>query len=183
MRVRRIFRPSLSVRLAPLAGGVAACILVIGLVAALPSDLLGSSPDPASAAVRAPAGTALVIDAATLKLGDQVVRLYALSVPERGQATCRDERGTSQDCAVMASAELARLVAERDLECQIRTADRMGRAIGLCSAGGIELAASLVAAGWAYAERGAPIALSSLEAAARAERRGVWAAAGRRTGI
>jgi endonuclease YncB( thermonuclease family) len=181
MRVRRIFRPSLSSRLAPFGLGAAALVLAIGLVTALPRNLFGSAPVPAT--LRAAAGDALVIDAGTLKLGDHVVRLLGLGVPERGQGQCRDSAGATQDCAAAASAALARLVAERDLECQVSATDRMGRAVALCSAGGIELAASLVAAGWAYAERGAPVALSSLEAAARAEKRGVWAGASSRAGI
>ena len=181
MRVRRIFRPSPASRLAPVAIGATALTLALGLVTALPRDLFGSAPAPAT--LRAEAGSALVIDAATLKLGNQVVRLQALGVPERGQAECRDTAGITQDCAAAASAALARMVAERDLECQIRRTDRMGRVIGLCSAGGVELAASLIAAGWAYAESGAPVALSSLEAAARAERRGVWAGTPRQRGI
>jgi endonuclease YncB( thermonuclease family) len=181
MRVRRIFRPSLTSRLAPITIGAAALTLAIGLVTALPRHLFGSAPAPAT--LRAQAGSALVIDAGTIKLGGQVVRLQALGVPERGQSQCRDAAGTKQDCAAVASAALARMVAERDLECQVRATDRMGRAIALCSAGGVELGASLVAAGWAYAERGAPVALSSLEAAARAERRGVWAGTPRQTGI
>jgi endonuclease YncB( thermonuclease family) len=181
MRVRRIFRPSLFSRLAPFGLGAAALVLATGLVAALPRNLFGSAPAPAT--LRAPAGIVLVIDAGTLKLGDHVFRLLGLGVPERGQGQCRDSAGATQDCAAAASAALARLVAERDLECEIRAKDRMGRSVALCSAGGIELAASLVAAGLGYAERGAPVALSSLEAAARAEKRGVWAVAASRTGI
>jgi len=180
MRVRRIFRPSPAARLAPFALALGGAVLAVSLVMALPRDLLGSAPT--KGVLRAAAGQVLVIDAGTLKIDDRVVRLQGIGVPERGTGQCRDITGAVQDCASEASAALARLVADRDLECQVQSADRMGRASALCHAGGVEIAASLVAAGWAYAERGAPLALSSLEATARAEKRGIWAAA-RRTGI
>ena len=175
MRVRRIFRPTLAARLAPVALGGAAVVVALALATAVPGDLLGSAPQEAT--LQAAAGEVRVIDGGTLKLGERVLRLQALAVPERGQAQCRDAGGGSTDCGAASAQALARLVAARDLACKVQSHDRQGRAIGQCSAGGVELAASQVADGWAFAERGAPAALAALESTARQERRGLWSAA------
>ncbi len=181
MRVRRIFRPAPTDprRWAPLAAGLGAVLLVALLAVAVPGDLFGSAPEEQSWS--APADEVRVLDGDTLRLGDRVLRLHALEVPERGRATCRGAGGKPQDCAAAAADLLARLVAERDVECRVRGRDRHGRALGICraignGAEGVELNASLVAAGWAIADSAALPALGAIEAAARQARRGLWAA-------
>ena len=54
--------------------------------------------------------------------------------------------------------------------------DRHGRSLGRCEAGGVELNAALVAAGWAVAEPGAAPALAAIEAVARQGGLGLWSA-------
>jgi endonuclease YncB( thermonuclease family) len=175
MRVRRIFRPSLATRLAPYAaGGTAMCVVVL-LAVGVPRELFGSAPR--EAPLQAAAADVRVVDGGTLRLGERIVRLQALEVPERGRAICRDSSGREQDCGAASAEAMARLVADRDLTCRIQGHDRQGRAIGLCSAAGTELAASQVAAGWALVDRGGQPALAAIEATARAARRGLWAAA------
>lgn len=180
MRIRRIFRPAPTDprRWAPFAAGLGAVLTVAVLAVALPGDLLGSAPKEQSWS--APAAEVRVLDGDTLRLGDRVLRLHALEVPERGRATCRGAGGGPQDCAAAAADLLARLVAERDVECRVRGRDRLGRALGICRARGsgaeeVELNASLVAAGWAVADSAALPALGALEAAARQGGRGLWA--------
>jgi len=175
MRLRRIFRPSLASRLAPYAAGATAGCVALLLAVGGSGDLFGFSPreaplDVAAADVR-------VVDGGTLRLGERVLRLQALEVPERGQARCAVAGGLPQDCGAAATEALARLVANRDLSCRVQGHDRLGRAIGLCSAGGIEVNASLVASGWALVDRGAQPGLAAIEAAARAAGRGLWSAA------
>ncbi|MDO9709444.1 thermonuclease family protein [Paracraurococcus lichenis] len=176
MRIRRIFRPSLAARLRlPLA--VAACLGISAALipAALPGGLSGASGPPRVVSV--PAAEVRVLDGGTLRLGAQVLRLEALRVPDRGRAACRDAAGGAQDCGSAAAAALAALVAGRDLACRVRSEDRQGRATGTCEAGGVEINASLVAAGWALADAGAAPGLLALEATARQDGRGVWGAA------
>src|SRR4051812_12710158 len=176
MRLRRIFRPSPVARLrAPLAIATGIGLFGLLLSVAVPRDLLGSAhPLPALAAT---AGEIRVLDGETLRLGDRVLRLQALQVPARGQASCRDAAGRSTDCGTAAAEALAGLVAGQDLSCRIGGADRHGRALGTCAAGGVELNAALVAAGWALADGGAAPELTVLEATARREGRGLWSAA------
>ncbi|MFZ4406231.1 MAG: thermonuclease family protein [Paracraurococcus sp.] len=176
MRIRRIFRPSPAARLrVPLALTTGIGLFGLLLSVAVPRDLFG--PTQRAPAVSAAASDIRVLDGETLQLGGRVLRLHALSVPERGQATCRDPAGRPTDCGAAAAEALAGLVAGRDLLCRIRGADRHGRALGTCEAGGVEVNASLVATGWALAGPGAAPGLTAIEAAARQHGRGVWAGA------
>ena len=117
-----------------------------------------------------------MVDGETLRLGHRVLRLQALQVPARGEASCRDVAGRTTDCGTAAAEVLARLVAGRDLSCRISGEDRHGRAHGRCEAGGVALEPALVAAGWALADGGAANGLGAAEAAARQGGRGLWSA-------
>lgn len=176
MRIRRIFRPSPAARLrGPLALVTGIGLFGLLLSVAVPHDLLGTArPQPA---LTVTTDQIRVLDGETLRLGDRVLRLQALQVPARGQATCRDAAGQNQDCGTAAAEALATLVAGRNLSCRISGADRLGRALGTCEAGGVEVNAALVAAGWALAEGDAAPGLVAIEAAARQGRRGLWSSA------
>ncbi|MFC7538291.1 hypothetical protein ACFQU2_00940 [Siccirubricoccus deserti] len=63
-----------------------------------------------------------MLDGDTLRLGDRVLRLAALEVPDRGRATCRDGASQPSDCAGLAAESLARLVADRAVECRVQGA-------------------------------------------------------------
>jgi len=133
-----------------------------------PGDLMGSAPRTAD--WNSGARDVRVVDGETLHLGDRVLRLYGVDAPARGEACIG-----RVDCGGMAAAELAGLVRDRALECQIHGRDSFGRGLGICRAGGIEVNASMVASGWARAEASAVPSLAPLEAIARLARRGMWA--------
>src|SRR4051812_39062886 len=174
MRLRRIFRPSPVARLrAPLALATGIGLFGLLLSVAVPRDLLGSAhPLPTLAAT---AGEIRVLDGETLRLGDRVLRLQALQVPARGQASCRDAAGRSTDCGTAAAEALARLVAGQDLSCRIGGADRHGRALGTCEAGGGELEAAPGEARWGPGGGGAGPRPPAPEAGAPPGRRRGWA--------
>ncbi|WP_149540969.1 thermonuclease family protein [Siccirubricoccus phaeus] len=172
MRPRRIFRPAPSPRRwGTVAVGLLAALGALMVAVAVPGELFGSAPRDQLWA--AGPGEVRVLDGDTLRLGDRVLRLAALNVPDRGRATCRDTAGQPADCAGLAAESLARLIAERGVECRVQGRDRMGRGFGTCRAGGVELNASQIAAGWALAEAGS--ALTPVETMARQARRGLWA--------
>ncbi len=174
MRVRRIFTPAYHPRRwGRLLSGALGAAAMAGLAVALPTDLFGTSSRgeekrAAHAAVR-------VVDGETLALDGQVLRLAGVRAPRRGQV-CHDVAGRDYDCGAAAAAALARLIAGRDVQCRIQGRDSMGRSLGLCRAGGVDLNASLVAEGFVLAGAGAT-ALQALEAAARDGKRGLWATA------
>lgn len=158
-------------------GRAFALLASLGMVAVLtavlrPGNLLGSAPRTQD--WRALPIDVRVVDGETLRLGERVLRLYGVAAPARGQAC-----GSVTDCGGMAASELARLVRDRALECRIQGQDRFGRALGTCRAGGVEVNASLVAAGWATADEQTMPSLIPIEAAARAAHRGMWAQAPR----
>jgi endonuclease YncB( thermonuclease family) len=148
---------------------VALVVLLSGI--GVPPDLMGSAPreqdwSALPAEVR-------VVDGETLRLGDRTVRLAGVQAPERGQS-CADAAGRWFDCGAAAAEALSRLVNGRSVVCLVAGRDRFGRGLGLCSAGGAELNAGLVTAGWALA--GADDAdLLAKEAEARRAARGLWA--------
>jgi endonuclease YncB( thermonuclease family) len=114
-----------------------------------------------------------VVDGETLRLGDRVVRLAGIEAPDRGQ-TCADQAGRTFDCGAGAAEALSRLVNGRSVVCLVAGRDRFGRGMGLCSAGGAELNAGLVTAGWALAGADDNDLLAK-EADARRAARGLWA--------
>jgi endonuclease YncB( thermonuclease family) len=164
MRQRRIFRPaSDSRRWRALAIGCGLVGAVALLAVALPRELMGSAPAEQHWSAAAP--EVMVVDAETLRLGDRVLRLAGLAVPDRGVARCG-----AMDCAAGAADALARLVQGRMVDCMVHGRDRLGRALGRCEAGGVTLNQALVEAGWALAEP----ADAALEAAARSAGRGLF---------
>lgn len=174
MRRRRIFRPASH----PRRWGMltVACGLVLGATAlamVLPRDLFGPAASEQDWTATAP--EVRVLDGDTLRLGDRLLRLAGLVVPDRGQASCPDMGGRRTDCAAAAADALARLVQGRDLACRVHGQDRHGRALGTCRAGGVELNAALIAAGWALADT-ASRGLLPMETTARQAGRGLWAA-------
>ena len=164
MRQRRIFRPATAPRRwrAPAIG----CGL-IGAVTLLATAFPREPMRFASAEQRWSAGAAevMVVDADTLRLGERVLRLAGLAVPERGMARCG-----AVDCAAGAADTLARLVRGRAVECLVHGRDRLGRALGRCEAGGVSLNRALAEAGWALAEPADAV----LEGAARDAGRGLF---------
>ncbi len=107
-----------------------------------------------------------VIDGDTLQLDGVVVRLSDLRAPERGRGCA-----AGQDCGGMATAVLADLVRDRRVDCRVSGHDRAGRPAGRCDAGGEDVNAALVRAGWAQAD---DASLDGAEQDARSHRRGMW---------
>ena len=193
MRIRRIFRPAPTDprRWGKFAVGLGTVAGAALMATALPGDLFGSAqPEPSWIAA---AAEVRVLDGDTLRLGGplggpvggRLLRLDGVAVPERGHATCPARQDPTRDCAGAAAEALVRLVADSLLECQVQRRDGQARALGICRArpagqttagDGVELNAALVAAGWAMAQADALPALAALEAGARRDRRGLWAA-------
>jgi len=94
-------------------------------------------------------GPAAIVDGDTMRVAGVRVRLRGIDAFERGQ-TCR-RAGGGYDCGASATAALAGLVGGRPVVCRGRERDRYGRVLAVCSAGGHDLNAAMVSAGWAIA--------------------------------
>lgn len=147
--------------------GAAALPAVSGLVAA-------RRPLPPATTLTADAAQVAVVDGDTLRLRDTVIRLRGVAAPARGTG-CGQASGAPVDCGGRASVILAGLVSHGPTECRLDGRDASGRPLGLCRSGGVEINRAVVESGWATAEPDQP-ALDVAEHAARAQRRGLWAA-------
>ena len=119
------------------------------------------------------AGPARVVDGDTLDLDRHRVRLFGIDAPESAQTCERD--GAAYACGQEAKRYLEALIGGRPVACRARDADRYGRTVAVCTAGGEDLNAAMVRAGWALAYRRYSTDYVPAEAAARRDGRGLWA--------
>ena len=114
-------------------------------------------------------GLARVIDGDSLVVAGVEIRLYGIDAPEYRQICLRGRRPWA--CGIDATYALRTMIGSRRVACASREQDRYGRTIAVCSAGGVELNAAMVAAGNAVAYG----AYQAEERTAREARRGIWA--------
>ena len=94
-------------------------------------------------------GRARVVDGDTIMLAGQRIRLVGMDAPERGQQCRRD--GAAYDCGEQARLRLAELIGAGEVACRGNERDRYGRLLMRCIAGGADVSAAMVRAGWAVA--------------------------------
>jgi endonuclease YncB( thermonuclease family) len=121
-------------------------------------------------------GRASVINADTLGLGGQEIRLLGIDAPEIEQS-CWDASGLPWPCGRRAALMLSTKVGSAIVECKGSRRDRSARLIAVCRAGDTNLNAWLVAEGWALAYRSQSLAYVQAEEAARELAKGLWAGA------
>jgi endonuclease YncB( thermonuclease family) len=136
----------------------AAVTLRAGAQPATDSDTLASSSKPRFQ----------VADGDTVKFGPQLVRLFGIDAPEKGQS-CDDGAWRPGPLAKKA---LENFIAGRPVSCkQVDYDGRNNRPVALCFAGEDDLQALMVSAGWAWAYT--QFSDQYVDAERRAARRGV----------
>jgi endonuclease YncB( thermonuclease family) len=121
-------------------------------------------------------GRVRVIDAGTIEMAGQPVRLFGIDAPADGQLCERD--GAPWRCGQEAGWALAARIELHWVLCDERELDGDGRVVAICYIGGrqgINLNAWMVENGWALADRRTATDYVGQEAAAQRERRGIWA--------
>jgi endonuclease YncB( thermonuclease family) len=89
-----------------------------------------------------------IVDGDTVRFGSQLVRLFGIDAPEKGQ-TCDDGQWQPGPLAKQA---LADFIAGRPVSCrQVDYDQRNNRPVAQCYAGDDDLQAMMVLAGWAWA--------------------------------
>jgi len=114
-----------------------------------------------------------VVDAATLRTDDRLVRVAGLSLPAPG-AMCKRLDGLAVTCAERATGYLELLVKGRAVAC-----DHLGKAadgidLSRCRIGETDIAEQMIRQGWASAAHAEDARLTRAEAAARQQNLGIW---------
>jgi endonuclease YncB( thermonuclease family) len=117
-------------------------------------------------------GPARVIDGDTIIVAGEHVRLEGIDAPERDQTCQRD--GKAWACGLRATQTLRSLIRDREVTCRVIGRDAYGRALGACSAKQVNLNAAMVRSGFALDFRRYSSAYIADEAAAKADRAGMW---------
>ena len=130
-----------------------ATVAVVSSIAVLAACGGGGGNEPPAVTETPPAGEVRVIDADTVDVDGVRYRLFGIDAPEAEQ-TCR-AWGRTWDCGAAATEALMSRAA--GMSCEGSETDRYGRAIGVCSSGGEDLNAWLVANGWALVGRWFPL--------------------------
>jgi endonuclease YncB( thermonuclease family) len=121
-----------------------------------------------------PTGVIRVIDADTLDIGGERVRLYGLDAPEIGQPC--ELAGQVIDCGTWVAGLVRAEFEGQRARCTTRDIDRFGRQVATCDVAGRDMGAVIVSAGWAVAYRRFSDLYDLDEKAAAVAGRGVWAA-------
>ena len=119
--------------------------------------------------------TPRIIDADTLEVAGQRVRLRGIDAPESTQS-CQRARGKRYLCGDRATQALRERIGTSTVTCTIEDQDRFNRALGTCYADGTDLAGWLVRQGHALAYRKSSARYVSQEDQAKAAKTGVWGA-------
>lgn len=125
-------------------------------------------------AAPAAAESVRVIDGDGLRIGGQSIRLWGIDAPELRQ-TC-SQAGKPYPCGERARDALKAALGGAVPLCQVIERDRFGRSVAWCSANGHDLAARMVAEGWALDwPRYSGGAYDAQQEAAKQAGRGLWA--------
>lgn len=93
-------------------------------------------------------GQASVIDADTLEVHGQRIRLSGIDAPESSQL-CRDADSNLYRCGQKAANDLAAFIDQRPVQCIEVDRDRYNRSVAVCTIAGVDLGDWLVRAGLA----------------------------------
>jgi endonuclease YncB( thermonuclease family) len=141
----------------------------------IPTSNPAPDADPApSVSANAISGTASVVDADTLDIHGERVRLNGVDAPESGQK-CKDSGGKLYRCGTDAANALDAWINRNPVTCAITGKDRYERLLGECSVRGANVQDWLVANGHALAYRAYSTTHVAAEMKAQEDGRGVWA--------
>ena len=99
---------------------------------------------------RALATSVRVIDGDTIEVGAVTYRLHGIDAPEAGQR-CEHASGKTWACGKASIALIESLVLGSVVQCDNRGTDGYGRVIGVCRADGVDINATMVRRGHAWA--------------------------------
>ena len=119
-------------------------------------------------------GRASIVDADTLDIHGERIRLNGIDAPESGQR-CYDALGKLYRCGAAAANALDRMLMGKTVACKITGTDRYKRLLGTCYSGETDIQEWLVENGYALAYRKYSTAYVAAENRAADAGRGIWA--------
>jgi endonuclease YncB( thermonuclease family) len=119
-------------------------------------------------------GQASVIDADTIEIHGERIRLVGVDAPESGQK-CLDARGAQYRCGTVAANALDAWINRNPVTCNAEGRDRYQRLLAACTVRGVSVQEWLVTNGYAIAYRSYSMAYVPAEQRARTAKAGVWA--------
>jgi endonuclease YncB( thermonuclease family) len=121
------------------------------------------------------AGRATIVDADTLEIHGERIRLLDVDAPE-GRQTCTRPDGSEWKCGHEAALKLADWIGDRIVTCEAGRKDRYGRWLAHCVSGGEDMASWLASRGWAVPYRDCKCeVIRDASDGAKSLQRGVWA--------
>jgi endonuclease YncB( thermonuclease family) len=118
-------------------------------------------------------GAARVIDGDTVSVGDVRIRLEGIDAPESAQ-TCQRRWQGNWPCGSAATTALQNLIGHNAIRCERHGLDKYHRVLGVCFVDGRDVNAEMVRQGYAWAFVRYSTSYVKEEAAAKAERIGIW---------
>lgn len=146
---------------------------LLGLAVAL-APLSGEAAPAPKGLPASVSGTASVIDADTLDIGRDRIRLSGVDAPESGQK-CLDAKQKFVRCGSISANALNAWINRNPVTCAVEDKDRYGRFVAECSVRGQSIQNWLVSNGLAVAYRAYSTAYVSAELKAREAKAGIWA--------
>ena len=129
------------------------------------------TPTPPRAVV---SGRASVIDGDTLEIQGKRIRLFGIDAPESSQQ-CVQGNDPAFPVGRRSAAALDAFINDRPVRCEVVDIDRYQRQVAQCYLGDIDINATQVARGWAYAFRRYSEAYTGEEFSAAGMEQGLWA--------
>lgn len=131
----------------------------------------GTAPAPSGSTI---VGRASVVDADTLDIHGQRMRLNGVDAPESSQK-CKDAGGKLYRCGAAAANALDAWINRNPVTCEVTGKDRYGRSLADCSVRGASVQDWLVSNGHALAYRSYSTAYVPAELKAKEAKAGIWA--------
>jgi endonuclease YncB( thermonuclease family) len=120
-------------------------------------------------------GVASVIDADTIEVHGQRIRLFGIDAIESSQACTLDD-GSTWRCGKDSAFALADHIARSPVDCDVRDVDRYGRLVAVCRKGKEDINAWLVRNGLAVAYTDYSLDYVGEQRLAEKEKLGIWSA-------
>ncbi|WP_089233600.1 thermonuclease family protein [Tropicimonas sediminicola] len=120
-------------------------------------------------------GVESVIDADTIEIHGQRIRLFGVDAIESRQ-TCKRHDGSAWRCGKDSAFALADFIASSPIDCDVRDVDRYGRLVAVCRKNNHDINGWLVRNGWALAYTNYSLDYVDEQRLAEKEKLGIWQA-------